>query len=301
MKDTHTIRSMTGYGAASFQVEGASYRIEIRSVNHRHINARFHMNSIFQGAENTATKALREKVGRGAVDVRVAYETSQEASGDVAVSVDMPVAVALNEALSKLSEELGVAPPSLDTLMRAGDLVRVEGRKMDRPKAEEAFLEALQIALDALLKTQEGEGQALAEDLERRIVVLEGVLSDLEARAPEVISGYEKRLRDRLEAARGKEGVQVDQGRVVTELTLFAEKCDVTEEIVRAATHLATLRDLLRPGVFIRGKRLDFLVQELGREFNTVGSKCRDVGMTSAVVDAKVELERIREQVQNIA
>jgi len=137
--------------------------------------------------------------------------------------------------------------------------------------------------------------------LEQRIVVLEGVLANLETRAPEVISGYEKRLRDRLEAARGKEGVQVDQGRVVTELTLFAEKCDVTEEIVRAATHLATLRDLLKPGAFIRGKRLDFLVQELGREFNTVGSKCRDVGMTSAVVDAKVELERIREQVQNIA
>jgi uncharacterized protein (TIGR00255 family) len=301
MKQDHPIRSMTGYGAASFQVETASYRIEIRSVNHRHINARFHMSSTFQGAENTATKALREALGRGAVDVRVAYETSEEAGGDVAISVDLPVATALNEALTKLSEELGVAPPTLDTLLRAGDLVRVEGRRMDRPGAEKAFLEALGLALSALVSTQEVEGLALAQDLEQRIVVLEEILASLHVRAPEVISSYEKRLRDRLEIARDKEGVQVDEGRVVTELTLFADKCDVTEEIVRATTHLSALRDLLEPGGFIRGKRLDFLVQELGREFNTVGSKCRDVGMTSAVVDAKVELERIREQVQNIA
>lgn len=301
MKQDHPIRSMTGYGAASFQVETASYRIEIRSVNHRHINARFHMSSTFQGAENTATKALREALGRGAVDVRVAYETSEEAGGDVAISVDLPVATALNEALTKLSEELGVAPPTLDTLLRAGDLVRVEGRRMDRPGAEKAFLEALDVALSALVSTQEVEGLALAQDLEQRIVVLEEILASLHVRAPEVISSYEKRLRDRLEIARDKEGVQVDQGRVVTELTLFADKCDVTEEIVRGTTHLSALRDLLGPGLFIRGKRLDFLVQELGREFNTVGSKCRDVGMTSAVVDAKVELERIREQVQNIA
>ena len=130
MKDNHPIRSMTGYGASSFQVEGASYRIEIRSVNHRHINARFHMSSIFQGAENVATKALRERLGRGALDVRVAYETSQEPSGEVAVSVDLPLARALNTSLSELAEDLGVAAPSLEVLLRAGDLVRVEGRKM---------------------------------------------------------------------------------------------------------------------------------------------------------------------------
>ncbi len=301
MSEEHLIRSMTGYGATSFQVDTASYRIEVRSVNHRHINARFHMSSIFQGAESAATKALRDRLGRGAIDVRVAYETSQEATGDVSVSVDLPVARALNDALRELSDELGVETPSLDTLLRSGDLVRVEGRKMDRERAERAFLEALEVALGAVLKSQESEGAALAEDLGGRIAVLEGILTDLEKRAPEVISGYEQRLRERLDAARDKEGITVDQGRMVTELTLFAEKCDVTEEVVRAATHLTTLRDLLQPGTFIRGKRLDFLIQELGREFNTVGSKCRDVGMTSAVVDAKVELERIREQVQNIA
>ena len=301
MKDNHSIRSMTGYGASSFQVEGASYRLEIRSVNHRHINARFHMSSIFQGAENVATKALRERLGRGALDVRVAYETSQEPSGEVAVSVDLPLARALNTSLSELAEDLGVAAPSLEVLLRAGDLVRVEGRKMDRARAEEALLEALTVALESVVKSQENEGRDLAKDLEGRIGVLESILNDLETRAPEVVAGYERRLRERLEAARDKEGVQVDQGRIITELTLFAEKCDVTEEVVRAATHLKTLRELLEPGLLIRGKRLDFLVQELGREFNTVGSKCRDVGMTSAVVDAKVELERIREQVQNIA
>lgn len=301
MTEEHPIRSMTGYGAASFQVETASYRIEIRSVNHRHINARFHMSSTFQGAENGATKALRAALGRGAVDVRVAYETSQEAGGDVSVSVDLPVATALNQALTDLSQELGVAPPTLDTLLRAGDLIRVEGRRVDRSAAEKAFLESLQVALTALVKTQEGEGRALANDLEQRIVILEEILSRLQERAPEVIASYEKRLRERLQNAREKEGVKVDEGRVVTELTLFADKCDVTEEIVRATTHLNAMSDLLAPGAFLRGKRLDFLVQELGREFNTVGSKCRDVGMTSAVVDAKVELERIREQVQNIA
>ncbi|MBD91017.1 MAG: YicC family protein [Deltaproteobacteria bacterium] len=301
MKDNHPIRSMTGYGASSFQVEGSSYRLEIRSVNHRHINARFHMSSIFQGAENPATKALRERLGRGALDVRVAYETSQEPSGDVAVSVDLPLARALNTSLTALAEDLGVTGPSLDLLLRSGDLVRVEGRKMDRSSAEAALLEALTGALESVVKSQENEGSALAEDLKGRIGVLERILTDLESRAPEVVAGYERRLRERLDAARDKEGVEVDQGRVITELTLFAEKCDVTEEVVRAATHLKTLRELLEPGLLIRGKRLDFLVQELGREFNTVGSKCRDVGMTSAVVDAKVELERIREQVQNIA
>ena len=200
MKDNHPIRSMTGYGASSFQVEGASYRLEIRSVNHRHINARFHMSSIFQGAENVATKALRERLGRGALDVRVAYETSQEPSGEVAVSVDLPLARALNTSLSELAEDLGVAAPSLEVLLRAGDLVRVEGRKMDRTRAEEALLEALTVALESVVKSQENEGRDLAKDLEGRIGVLESILNDLETRAPEVVAGYERRLRERLEA-----------------------------------------------------------------------------------------------------
>ena len=172
---------------------------------------------------------------------------------------------------------------------------------MDRDAAEAAFLAALEIALGRLVASQQAEGQTLAEDLANRVATLERLLSELEARAPEVVEGYEARLRARLQAARDKEGLTLDEGRVVTELTLFADKADVTEEVVRTATHLKAFRALLAPGAAIRGKRLDFLSQELGREFNTIGSKCRDVGMASAVVDAKVELERIREQIQNIA
>jgi uncharacterized protein (TIGR00255 family) len=301
MSDAHPIRSMTGYGAAAFKVDGTSYRLEMKSVNHRHLNARFHLSSIFHGAESAANKRLRDALGRGAVDLRVAYESDQEASGEVSIAVDAPVARALHGALSELATDLGIAPPTLDTLLRAGELVRVEGRRMDRDVAEAAMLDALDQGLAALVGSQETEGEALAKDLAGRIAVLDQVLDALEARAPEVIAGYEERLRGRLEAARDKEGLQLDEGRVVTELTLFADKCDVTEEVVRARTHLAAIRKLLGPGEFVRGKRLDFLAQELGREFNTIGSKCRDVGMASAVVDAKVELERIREQVQNIA
>ena len=172
---------------------------------------------------------------------------------------------------------------------------------LDEDALCEGFYGALDEALEATALMRSAEGGALGRDILARLDHLDELLTRFEAAAPKVQEAYEARLRQRLEDVVQRHGVELDEARLATELVLFADKSDVTEETVRARSHIAAFRALLGPQEDpLRGKRLDFLAQELGREVNTIGSKCRDAGMAQDVVDTKVELERIREQVQNV-
>lgn len=297
--DTIRVSSMTGFGSAGFQVGSVLYRVTVKTVNHRNLNVRFHMPSDCQGAERAATDRVRARLSRGAVDVRVDLDDGSGSA--ISVTVDQEEAAALMGALSELSETLGMPPPTLDTLLRAADFVRVRREGVDEEELQKALLTGLEHALDAVVETRVVEGEALGTDIWERLDGLDDLLAAMEAKAPQVLEGFEARLRSRLAEAVEREGVAVDEGRLATELVLYADKCDITEEVVRARTHLESYRSVMSGGGALVGKRLDFLTQELLREFNTIGSKCRDAGLAGAVVDAKVELERIREQVQNIA
>lgn len=297
--DTPALMSMTGFGAASFEADGQRYRVEVKTVNHRHLNMRFHMPPELSVAEAPAKALIGDRLGRGAADISVALEAQGERR--VQVDIDRDGAAAVGKALRQLATDLHTPPPSLELLLRLGDFVKVRAARVDPEVLVAALLDGLDRALLRVVVMRRREGEALAADLMARLDVLDGLLDAVEAEAPLVQSSYERRLRARLDEAARKQGIELDPGRLATELVVFADKSDVTEETVRARTHIAGFRQILDGAREAKGKRLDFLAQELGREFNTIGSKCRDAGMAGAVVDAKVELERIREQVQNIA
>ncbi|MGB0591009.1 MAG: YicC/YloC family endoribonuclease [Myxococcota bacterium] len=300
---SETVRSMTGFGSATFDVEGAHYRIELRSVNHRNLNIRFHMSSEFSAAEASAKRVLRAEVIRGSVDVTVALE--DRAARPVEVVIDHAGAQAMKDALSALAEDLGCPAPSLQLILRQGDFVNLQSVQTQTETLVEAFTAGLTRATADLNTSRATEGAALADDLDARLAKLDGLLSQIETASPAIYQAFEARLRQRLEEAVTAVGKTLDEGRVASELILFSDRCDVTEETVRARAHIRAFRVLLQgevpDGETLMGKRCEFLTQELGREFNTIGSKCRDSDMSANVVTAKVELERIREQVHNIA
>ena len=294
------IESMTGFGSGQFEVDGVTYRVEIRTVNHRNMNTRFHMPAAFTDAQQAAQTLIKKRLSRGAVDMRVQAETSTGGPGRP--QVNHAAVRALMDSLTELAGEMGCQPPSIDAVIRFPDLVSWGSQEVDAEDARETLLAGIEQALDGVDTLRREEGRALATDLAARLETVGAGLELLEGRAPQVLEGYEARLRQRLNEISEKEGLKVDEGRLVTELVLFSDRCDITEEVVRARTHVAQMTDLVNGGgeTRERGKRLDFLAQELGRELNTMGAKCRDAGMAGAVVDGKVELERIREQVQNI-
>ena len=300
---SETVRSMTGFGSATFDIEGAHYRIELRSVNHRNLNIRFHMPSEFSAAEANVKRVLRDKVMRGSIDVTVALE--DRAARPVEVVIDHAGAQAMKDALGALAEDLGCPAPSLELILRQGDFVNLQSVQTETETLIEAFTAGLTRAAANLNTSRATEGAALAEDLDARLAKLDELLLQIETASPAIYKAFEARLRQRLEEAVTAVGKTLDEGRVASELVLFSDRCDVTEETVRARAHIRAFRALLQgempDGETLMGKRCEFLTQELGREFNTIGSKCRDSAMSANVVTAKVELERIREQVHNIA
>ena len=204
--------------------------------------------------------------------------------------------------LKTLADDLGVAPPTMDALLRFPDLVKTRTIAVEDDVVRRAFVGALEDALDEVCRLRLQEGTSLASDLDQRLAGLQKTVEGVADHAPEVVAGYEARLRKRLDEATQRTGVSLDEARLATEMVIFADKSDISEELVRATTHLEAMRALVTGDIpeRERGKRLDFLCQELGRELNTLGAKCRDAGIAGAVVDGKVELERIREQAQNI-
>jgi uncharacterized protein (TIGR00255 family) len=290
---------MTGFGAATFSVGHQSFRVEVKSVNHKALALRMILPPELAHAESEATALARARLLRGSVEVRVDLDHD---GAPVEVHVDQPALAALMHALQRVATELGAPAPTLELALRQGNLVTLRRHTPDPELLTRSFLDGLGRALDALTRMRETEAAALAVDLRQRLDALEAMLALVEVEGPKVTAALMDRLKIKVSKLESELGVSLDEGRILSELVVFSDKSDVTEELVRARAHLAQFREALLPdGDAERGRRLDFLTQELLREFNTLGSKCRDAGVVSAVVDAKVELEKIREQAQNIA
>lgn len=294
------LMSMTGFGSAPMAIGEAAWRIEIRSVNHKSLTVRTSWPSEFSAAESAVVRLVRDRLGRGAVDVAVQAERAAEDTFDV--RVDRAAVSALMQELRLVAAEVGAPPPALDAVLRLGPFVEVRRRPVD-PAALLAPLEAaVGQALDGLVAMRLTEGAALETDLLARLGTLDAFVEAVAEAAPEVLRGFEERLRARLDDASARLGADLDKDRALAEVVVFADKSDMTEELVRARTHLAAFREIIAdPAPAEKGRRLDFMTQEILREINTMGSKCRDAAIAQRVVEAKVELEKIREQVQNIA
>jgi len=293
------LMSMTGFGAASFELDGQSWRVEARSVNHKALSLRAHLPAELAHCEGPAAALVRQRLLRGSVELHVNLESDH---GEVVIDINRPALSALMHELKAIAADLGAPPPTLELALRQGNLVNIHRGAIDPARAETAFLSGLTRALDALVVMRQREGEALARDIEARLDTLARMLDETAELAPKITLALLERLRQRVARLEAELGVDLDKNRVLTELVVFSDKSDVTEEIVRARAHVAAFRDTLAGADDSeRGRRLDFLTQELLRELNTLGSKCRDAGVAIAVVDAKIELEKIREQAQNLA
>lgn len=285
---------MTGFGAADGDVAGGRLRLEIRSVNHRHLSVQLKVPGQLSDAEGTIRERLRSHFDRG--HVTVSGRWLEEPSQAEAVTVDVDRARALVTALRKLGRDLKLTGRvDLPTVARLPDVVRVTRGEAETDGSGVVGL--LDRAARSCVAEREREGAALCADLTARLGTLAALARQIAAAAPQRLV----RERDRLSAAVRElaGGVAVDPARLSQEIAYLADRLDITEELVRFEAHLAAMREALA-GSDAAGRRLSFVLQELGREANTIGSKANDAAIAEAVVTMKTELEKLREQVENL-
>jgi uncharacterized protein (TIGR00255 family) len=285
------VRSMTGYGRGVAEHAGVRATIDLRAVNHRFLDIKLRGTGVSAAIEEALTTKIRGALERGAVAVSVHVQHDLRVSGS---RIDHDAATRAGEMLVQLATTLGLAKPDLAlVLAQPGETVEAA---VDNGDDSTAVIKALESALAQLEVMRTNEGKALATELNLRLdelTTLRGTISTLAANVPQLVS---KRLHERVK--RLLETTDVDPSRLAQEVALLADRADVTEELVRLASHIEQARALIASPT-AAGRRLDFLVQEIGRELNTIGSKSTVAEISTTVVDAKAVLEKVREQVQN--
>jgi len=286
---------MTGFGAAEGKVLGGRLRVEIRTVNHRYFNPQIKLPFDLAGVEGELRERLRQLLDRGHVSVSARWVESAESV--TSVSVDLDRARQVVAALKQLKKTLRLkGEPELSLVARHPEVLTVSGN--GQPGATWADVQpVVEQAGREVLAMREREGKALAADLQGRLDALDAGARAIEARAPMRLSAELERLKKAV--AELAAGVRVDEQRLALEIALMADRVDISEELVRFRTHLTACRDALRGDAAV-GKQLGFLAQELLRETNTMGSKANDAAITQAVIAMKGELERFREQLENL-
>jgi len=295
-KGAAMIKSMTGYGKAEAASAGGQIVVEIRSVNHRYGEIYVKLPRPLMAFENEVRKSVAGRLKRGKIEVFVQQE-GVVGAGALPV-LNLPLARAYHEALLRMKEELGLPDPVTLSMVASQRDVLVAGESEELAETlREELLTAVTGAVDSLEAMRLKEGAALLEDLRGRREALSSLIGRVAERAPQVVADIGKRLKERVGQLAGESGV--DEARLAQEIAFMADRGDVTEELVRFDSHLRQLDEtlLLEEPV---GRKLDFLLQELNREVNTIGSKANDAEIASCVVQLKAELEKIREQIQNI-
>ena len=293
------VKSMTGYGRGerSFD-DGVQLTVELRSVNNRYLDCTVKMPRAYIFAEDAMKAGIQGAVGRGKVDVFVTITRS--GGDDVVVTVNEELARSYIDALYQLYD-LGGGKIRREydptALARFPDVLTVEKREEDLDEMKGRLLTVLALALADFNSMREREGERLTADILGRADAIERLLGEVEERSPQTVVDYRARLESKMREV--LQNTQIDEGRLLTEAAIFADKVAVDEETVRLHSHLGQLRELLATGGAV-GRKLDFLIQEFNREANTIGSKCSDLEISRLVVDMKAEIEKIREQVQNL-
>ena len=290
------VKSMTGYGRAVETVNGREFTVEIRSVNNRYLDCTVKLPRSFSFAEEAVKAAVKAAVSRGKVDVFISVRSETEA--DVQVTLNKPVLEGYLAAMRQMVADYGVRDDiSVSTLSRMSDVFVVDKPKADEDQLKADLLSVVDKALAAYDQMRCTEGLALENDLRARAATILELVSQVEVLNPQTVSDYRRRLEEKMREV--LENKSIDESRILTEAAIFADKVAVDEETVRLRSHLEQM-DAMLSGSGGVGRKLDFLLQEMNREANTTGSKCSDVKVARIVVDIKAELEKIREQTQNI-
>lgn len=290
------ISSMTGFGRATVTEDGREITIELKSVNHRYLDLSFRMPRHIGFIEDVLRQLLAEQLSRGHVDIYVNYRNTRTDARTVVI--DEALMGAYLSAARRAAAQYELRDDiTLSAAMRFPDVTDVIEAEEDREAVAALAREAALRAVTAMKRMRAGEGERLCNDLLNRVTTVESIAAKIETRAPLVVEEYRAKLSERIESLLG--GVAVDQARLAMEVALFADKASINEELVRLASHVTGLRKALASDE-AAGRRLDFIVQEMNREFNTIGSKANDAEIAGLVIAGKGEIEKIREQVQNI-
>lgn len=293
------IRSMTGYGRARETKNGRDITVEVRSVNNRYLDCTVKQPRAYIFAEDKIKALVQKRVSRGKVDVFITVDAL--GARETVVRVNEPLALSYLEAMARLTAVGGTSRVKgridVSDLARLPDVLTVTKAEEDLEAIAADILAVLDDALAAYTSMRETEGKKLAEDILSRLDTIEALTKRVEERSPQTVAEYRAKLTARMEEV--LQSTSIDESRILTEAAIFADKVAVDEETVRLRSHISQLRDMLS-GDGPVGRKLDFLIQEVNRESNTIGSKCSDLSIARDVVELKAEIEKIREQVQNI-
>lgn len=290
------IRSMTGYGRGSIEEGGRSFNVEIKSVNNRYLDVYIRLPRGINALEDRIRKYIASKVYRGKIDVYINQEKFAE--DDIAVNVDENVAAAYFNALNTLKEKFELKEDiTLSLLTNYPDVISIEKKEEDIEVVWNILVKALDQAIELFKEMRTTEGTKLGSDIRERCRLIYDRVVEIEDRSSVVVDEFREKIKTRV--SEYLKEVEIDEARLLNEVAFFADKCSITEEVVRLKSHIIQLQNTLDDKDTI-GRKLDFLIQEMNREINTIGSKANDLLITNIVVDIKSELEKIREQIQNI-
>lgn len=290
------IKSMTGYGSAKGSCEGLEISVELKSVNNRYLDCSIRTPRNFMFAEEVLKGKVQKHISRGKVDMFVTVDS--RGADEILVSVNEGLAKGYIDAIALISEKFGLNNDlTALSVSRFPDVLSLEKKETDKDAIAAALSDIAEEALGEYDAMRCREGDKLREDISNRLDTIEMLVEEVERRSPETVSEYRaklyKKMRDVLESS------TVDEQRILTEAAVFADKVAVDEETVRLRSHIAQMRGMLDAGSPI-GRKMDFLIQEFNRESNTIGSKCTDSDIAKKVIELKSEIEKIREQIQNI-
>ena len=290
------VKSMTGYGRARQTLHGRDITVEVRSVNNRYLDCTVKVPRTYIFAEDSVKSRVQKAVSRGKVDVFITIDAT--AADETVVAVNEPLARGYYEALTKIRDMFSLEGElTAAVLAKFPDVLTVTKAEEDLESVAGDICAVLDEALEAYNAKRAVEGVKLCEDIAGRVTTIETVVGKVEERSPQTVAAYREKLTARMQEV--LQSTTIDESRILTEAAIFADKIAVDEETVRLRSHIAQLRTMLKSDQPV-GRKLDFLIQEVNRECNTIGSKCSDLTIAQDVVNMKAEVEKIREQVQNM-
>lgn len=289
------IKSMTGYGRANVSKNEREYQIEIKSVNHRYLDVSVKMPRQLSYLEETIKKEISSKVKRGKIDVFVTFENNSAEGKEIKINTEL--AKAYIDELKKLAEKENIlADIQVTDISKYPDVLNIQNSQDDETIKEEV-IETIKNATENLVQMREVEGTKISEDLTERLDKIQLKINEISKLSTGLIEEYVVKLEERIKEILKNQ--EVDKSRLAQEVVIYADKCSIEEEVTRLNSHISQFKALLNSNETI-GKKLDFIVQEMNRETNTIGSKANKLEITNGVIDIKTEIENIREQVQNI-
>jgi uncharacterized protein (TIGR00255 family) len=292
----YMIRSMTGYGRGEAREEGREFLVEIKTVNHRYSDIFIKIPRQIAFLEEKVRDLIGKSLSRGKIDVYITYENFREESNLVLINESL--AKTYIKALERLRDSFNLSDDiSVSLIAKFPDVLKVEQVEEDEYKIWELLKSAIDKALESVIAMRENEGEKLKTDLLERLSNIERTIKAIFVRAPDVVTEYKQKLEKRIKEL--LEQQTIDESRIAAEVALFADRCSIDEEIVRLRSHTSQLAKMCDESLPV-GRKLDFLIQEMNREVNTIGSKANDLIITKSVVELKSEIEKMREQIQNI-